>query len=57
MKKNIQHKKTVGLKEAGEAPGIDVRGICAAAKSIRAKHRSPLSFNRFGTCRRETQYQ
>lgn len=29
---------------AGEAPDTNVRGVIAAAKAIRAKHRSPFGF-------------
>lgn len=37
--KPVRHIGTVG-----EAPDTNVRGVIAAAKAIRAKHRSPFGF-------------
>ena len=44
MKRNIQHKRTTGFREVGETPAVQVRGISAEIKALRAKFRSPFGF-------------
>lgn len=44
MKRDIQHKQTTGLMEAGAAPAIKIKGVCAEIKNLRSKHRCPFRF-------------
>lgn len=39
---HVKHTKYLGT--LGEPPASELRGISAAAKAIRAKHRSPFGF-------------